>query len=119
MPFTTREHDGMVEVRFHISRDLPERSACLAGEFNGWDPTSLPMQPEDGQLVATVALEPGRSYRFKYLLDGEAWINDHEADEYEPNDFGGDDSVIDLRLHGWTAPDPADGIPSGGGAPAE
>lgn len=119
MPFTTREHDGVVEVRFHIPRDLPEQTASLVGEFNDWKPEATPMKPEDGQLVASVKLEPGRSYRFKYLMDGRQWINDHEADSYEPNEYGGDDSVIDLRLHGWTVPDPTDGIPSGGNPPTE
>lgn len=119
MPYTTREHDGVVEVRFHIPGDLASRSASVVGEFNGWDPHAHPMQPEGERLVASISLEPGRSYRFKYLLDGSEWVNDHEADSYAPNEYGGDDSVIDLRLHGWTVPDVTDGIPSGGAAPVE
>jgi 1,4-alpha-glucan branching enzyme len=118
MPYSTREHDGVVEVRFQIPSDLPSRSASLVGEFNGWNPEAHPMVPDGDRLVVTVGLEPGRSYRFKYLLDEAEWMNDHEADSYAPNEYGGDDSVIDLRLHGWTVPDPTDGIPSGGSPPA-
>ncbi len=44
----------------------------------------------------TVGLDAGRAYRFRYLLDGQRWDNDWAADAYEPNDFGGDDSVVDL-----------------------
>ena len=44
----------------------------------------------------TVGLDAGRAYRFRYLLDGQRWDNDWAADVYLPNDFGGDDSVVDL-----------------------
>jgi hypothetical protein len=43
-----------------------------------------------------VALEGGRRYRYRYLADGERWINDWAADAYAPNPFGGDDSVVCL-----------------------
>jgi hypothetical protein len=41
-----------------------------------------------------VALEPGRSYRYRYLIDGEYWENAWKADGYVPNPYGSDDSVI-------------------------
>ena len=45
--------------------------AFLAGTFNNWSPTSLPMIPDqNGIPFLTMYLEPGR-YFFKYLLDGE------------------------------------------------
>jgi 1,4-alpha-glucan branching enzyme len=108
MAYTTREHDGIVEVRFHLPQDLASRSVSVVGEFNGWSPDAAPMTMEGDQYVATAELEPGRTYRFKYLVDGQHWVNDHEADTYEPNEFGGDDSVIDLRLNGWSVPDQSD-----------
>jgi hypothetical protein len=54
---------------------------------------------EDG-FVAEVSLPAGRVYRFRYLLDGERWENDWAADAYVANEFGGDDSVIDLTVTG-------------------
>ena len=50
--------------------------------------------PTDGSWQATVALEPGRSYRYRYLLDGQRWENDQQADRYEPNPLGTVDSVV-------------------------
>ncbi len=47
-------------------------------------------------IVTEVVLGAGRTYRFRYLLDDERWENDWEADSYVPNEFGGDDSVLDL-----------------------
>jgi len=43
-----------------------------------------------------VDLDAGRAHRFRYLLDGQRWDNDWVADAYVRNDFGGDDSVVDL-----------------------
>jgi hypothetical protein len=48
----------------------------------------------DGGFTATVSLKPGSEYRFRYLLDGERWENDHAADRYVPNDHGSEDSVV-------------------------
>jgi hypothetical protein len=51
---------------------------------------------EDGNFTLTLILEAGRSYRFRYCLDNSRWENDWEADGYEPNAFGSDDSLLDL-----------------------
>jgi 1,4-alpha-glucan branching enzyme len=43
----------------------------LAGTFNGWDATALPMSPaEGGEWYADIELAPG-SYEFKFVVDGE------------------------------------------------
>lgn len=70
--------------------------AHVVGDFNDWSETANPMVREEDGFVAHVSLEPGRSYRFRYLLDGLRWENDWNADSYVPNPYGGDDSVIDL-----------------------
>jgi hypothetical protein len=44
----------------------------------------------------TVSIPTGRPYRFRYFLDGERWENDFSADDYTPNPFGSDDSVLKL-----------------------
>ena len=54
------------------------------------------MTADDDGFVARVLLEPGRQYRFRYLLDGERWENDWSADDYVDNELGGTDSVLDL-----------------------
>jgi 1,4-alpha-glucan branching enzyme len=71
-------------------------SAHVVGEFNEWSHTAHPMVRTGDGFQAQIALDPGRAYRFRYLLDGERWENDWNADAYVPNEFGGDDSVIDL-----------------------
>jgi 1,4-alpha-glucan branching enzyme len=47
----------------------------LAGEFNGWDPYSLPMKKGKGGIwKATTRLPPGR-YEYK-LMAGRVWVED-------------------------------------------
>lgn len=85
-----------VAVTFRIPVSVVAVSADLVGEFTDWGLVS--MQPnKDGSLSATFDLAVGHAYRFRYLLDGARWENDRAADNYVPNDYGGDDSVVDLR----------------------
>jgi 1,4-alpha-glucan branching enzyme len=95
----TRDAEGQVVVEFRLP-DVAATSAAVVGEFNDWSPTADPMVRDARGFVATIRLQPGRTYRFRYLLDGERWENDWQADDYVPNEFGGDDSVIDLRGDG-------------------
>ena len=53
-------------------------------------------QLKDNSFSVTVSLDAGNSYRFRYLLDGERWENDWEADAYTPNEHGADDSVVEV-----------------------
>lgn len=72
-------------------------SVYLVGDFNEWDRSSIPLQKrKDGRFSGTVSLDAGREYRFKYLLGDDQWINDDAADKYLPNDYGNDDSVIEV-----------------------
>lgn len=87
----------LVQIEFRMPADhLDSHHVQLAGEFNGWSKTATPMRRSGAHFVATVSLVPGRTYRYKFLVDGERWENDWSADAYVPNEYGGDDSLIDL-----------------------
>ncbi|MGE0308051.1 MAG: isoamylase early set domain-containing protein [Acidimicrobiia bacterium] len=89
--------EGSCEVTFTLPADVRAESVYLCGEFNDWSTSATPMdRDDDGAFAVTVVLEPGRNYRFRYLLDGARWENDWAADDYAANDFGGDDSVVSL-----------------------
>lgn len=82
-------------VTFKLSRNVNAQSALLVGEFNNWDDGSLPMKKlKNGDFSATLSLDAGQSYRFRYLLDQSRWENDWDPDGYVANDFGTDDSVV-------------------------
>lgn len=87
----------LVQVEFRVPAACGARTVWIVGEFNDWSDTANPMTLVGQEFVATICLQPGKTYRFRYLLDGERWENDWAAHEYTPNEFGGNDSVIDLR----------------------
>jgi len=49
---------------------------------------------KDGSFSLTIALTAGNSYRFRYVLDGDTWVNEHDADSYITNEYGSDDSLV-------------------------
>jgi hypothetical protein len=84
-----------VDVRFTLPADVHADTVALCGEFNNWSAQDIQLQRgDDGSWQATVALQPGHSYRYRYLLDGERWENAWKADRYAPNSYGTTDSVI-------------------------
>lgn len=88
--------DGIVEFRFF----RPEaRSVSLAGDFNGWNKTSMPMvRGEDGWWRYQFRLAPG-AYEFRYLADSH-WFTDYAA-------FG-----LERGPYGWNSVVKVDPIPS-------
>jgi 1,4-alpha-glucan branching enzyme len=92
----SKEHRSC-RVTFELPPEINAQTAFVCGEFNAWDATKHPMKRRtDGSFTLTIALKPGQSYRFRYLLDGARWENDWSADAYVPNTFGSDDSVVQL-----------------------
>ena len=68
----------------------------LVGEFNKWNPHSLPMKHDNGkEWKAHVQLAPGR-YEYKYYVDG-SWIDDVPGVEKAPNSFGSQNCVMHVK----------------------
>ncbi len=73
------------KVTFTLDAELINgaKEVAVLGEFNNWDPSETTMRKlKDGSFTKTLELEVGQEYQFRYLLDGERWINDTEADKY-------------------------------------
>jgi len=87
---------GHVKVTFALPADGTDERVSVVGEFNDWNPVATPLARRGEALRASVVLDVGRRYAFRYLADGGRWFNDDEADDYQGNDFGGTDSVLDL-----------------------
>ena len=84
-----------VRVTFSLPSSIWADQVYLVGDFNDWDRGSLPLERpmHDGWRI-TLELERGRSYQYRYLLDGR-WCNDWSADRYVPSPFGGTNSVVE------------------------
>ncbi len=64
------------------------KKAFVVGDFNNWSRTASPMRrsPEGG-FEATVRLDAGKEYHFRYLFDDARWDNDWHADKYVQSPF--------------------------------
>lgn len=74
--------------------DETVKTVHLVGDFNEWDEKATPLEKKPKSYQATIDLELGREYQFRYLVNGDQWHNDWHADRYVPNPFSGDNSVV-------------------------
>ncbi len=83
------------QVTFLAPPDINAESVHLTGDFNGWDFSSLPMKRnKDGSFSLTISLKPGNKYDYRFIVNGARWENDAGADEFHPNPFGTENSVV-------------------------
>jgi 1,4-alpha-glucan branching enzyme len=85
---------GKVRVTFSMPAGIWADTIHLVGDFNGWDATSTPLRLHDLGWSVALDLDPGYAYQYRYLINGSEWYNDWRADRYEPNELGGDNSVV-------------------------
>ena len=85
----------------NVTFNVPKKAASgaekvnIVGDFNGWDKPGIEMKKlKTGAFKATVKLETGKEYQFRYLLDGSTWENDWEADKYVPNNLSFEDNSV-------------------------
>jgi 1,4-alpha-glucan branching enzyme len=76
------------------SESVEAKSVQLLGDFNDWAEPKAMKRLKDGRFSVLLELEQGHAYQFRYLVDGQQWFNDWEADQYVPNPFNGDNSVV-------------------------
>jgi len=96
-----------VDGGFAFSFSSPgARSVHLAGEFNGWDPGAIAMSDDDGDGVweVVIDLDRGRTYQYKFVLNGgERWEPDPLNPERVDDGYGGYNSVLSITEDGQVA----------------
>ena len=74
------------KVTFTLTADIVAAASegVLLGEFNNWDlDNGISLKKEkDGSMKAIVALEPGQTYQYRYLLNDGRWVNDQTSTNY-------------------------------------
>ena len=82
-------------VTFTLPKDITAEKVALCGDFNEWNPAEhLLKKRKSGIFSLTLSLAAKKEYRYRFLIDGEKWENDWDADRYAANEFGTEDSVI-------------------------
>ena len=87
------------KVTFKVTEDVAASAnrVNLAGDFNNWDTNSIPMKKlKGGKYAVSLDLPKGKEYQFKYLIDGDSWMNEKDADKHVSNQFQTINSVIIL-----------------------
>lgn len=79
-------------VTFVLPKELREnfKEISIVGDFNNWDPhqNKFSHMHPDGDLSIELVLDAGTEYQFRYLCDGESWMNEPEADAEVLTHFG-------------------------------
>lgn len=86
------KHQGVIPYRFVIYE--PEVGQVeIAGSFTGWK--KIPLEPKNrsGYWEVTIDLPPGE-HNFSYILNGSKKISDPTVLAREPDDFGGENSIL-------------------------
>jgi 1,4-alpha-glucan branching enzyme len=94
-PMAAQTSSARMRVRFTLEAPAAT-TVSIVGDFNGWNPTSLPMRREaDGTWTVEVPLAPGR-YAYSFLVDGQL-ARDPAAPQARDDDFGSSNSVVMVR----------------------
>ena len=73
---------------------VPEaKDVKVVGDFTDWN-EGLPMKKTKTDFKVTVDLPINNSYQFRYLIDGQRWENDREADAYINNGVSSEDNSV-------------------------
>lgn len=86
-----------VKVTFVLPGDHPfGDEMSVVGDFNNWTPGTHTFVRRSNQTFSTnVELKEGDRYAFRYYSDEHGWINEDQADDFEPNEFGSTNCVLE------------------------
>ena len=93
----------MIKKRFFKTKDECEitfeydaevEKVALVADHNDWEPIKMKKRKKDGVFYTRVRVPKEDELQFRYLVNGEDWVNDDEADSYVTNEHGSQNSVI-------------------------
>jgi len=95
----TAKNSTVSKVTFKLNKEQVNgaNEVAVCGDFNNWIPGETPMtRAKNGSFSASVELEAGKNYQFRYLVDGQKWINDDEAEAVQSPYPDAQNSVLAL-----------------------
>ncbi len=88
------------KVSFKLSSEEAKNAdkVQILGDFNKWKTSTKGMNKlKSGDFSQTLELESGKEYQFRYLINGEIWVNEPEADGMASNEFNSENSIISTK----------------------
>ncbi|GAA4406293.1 isoamylase early set domain-containing protein [Nibrella viscosa] len=71
------------------------KTVAVVGEFNDWSTDAAVLKKQkDGSYKTTLELPAGQEFQFRYLIDGEKWTNEQEADKYVKSGVSDEDNSV-------------------------
>ncbi|WP_027340067.1 isoamylase early set domain-containing protein [Halonatronum saccharophilum] len=97
--------EGIYEVTFTFDGAQDANAVYLAGEFNDWSPNHPDWEMEliDGLWTYTIEEIEEGNYMYKFVVNGNDWRTDWDAEDFADDGAGGQNSVLvlmDTRLDG-------------------
>lgn len=85
------------KVTFKAPSELVENAekVQVVGSYNDWDTTTGELKAlKSGDFSGILNLPAGESIEYKFLVDGDKWLTDPEAESAVTNEFGEQNSVV-------------------------
>lgn len=91
-----KRNSDQVKVTFILPDDHPYgEDVYVVGDFNDWTTGDDKFVRRSNQTYSTnVMLEEDRHYAFRYYSEEAGWINEEDADDFETNDFGETNCIV-------------------------
>ena len=87
-----RVESGRLMFVFH---DDSAHSVSVAGDFNGWSESATPLKRNESGLWSTeIAVPRTGRLEYKFIINGQRWIEDPNNGMKAPNNYGGLNSVL-------------------------
>lgn len=83
------------KVKFTVSPENAETVEIL-GLNNDWENPAPMTKKKGGTFTYEASLPKNTQHEFRYLVNKSEWMNEPEADEQRPNEFGSSNSVLSL-----------------------
>lgn len=96
-PVATQQQDGATreDGETHFRLEVPDAERVeVAGSFTDWRPTLELEDPDgDGVWTGSAPLEAG-VHQYMFVVNGERWVTDPNADRYVADGFGNRNAVV-------------------------
>jgi len=88
--FKTKDY---CKVKFSVEPENAE-TVGVYGLNGDWENAVILKKKKDGSFSGEVNLPKNSTHEFKYRVNESEWLDEPQADEHKPNEYGGTNNVI-------------------------